>query len=342
MPDVAEAVEEDEVARLRAGRAAPARRRSTSRRRSAAARRRPASRRTSRGPSSRTRPATRPPRRTACRCTRARRPPRPSGPTAARRSRPRASRRSRRTRRRRPTASAAPAPRGTVARTARRLPELARLLLRRSAAAISPFSDESSRCRSRELGLERGCCSAARCATSRLHLRVLSLSARACSLDRGPGTCSPGSITSASSDETRSSVSIAVQHLVEARAPRITSSGRGLALRVERDEPLGDRLPAARQVVLRDPELVPVLAISRLHVRELQVREVDALVRAAEARVELRRSRRAPAAPRPAWPRSEGEGAANAGTATRRAASIPSEHVRRLSSSQTDDDPRRG
>ena len=78
-----------------------------------------------------------------------------------------------------------------------------------------------------------------------------------------------------------------VEDVVEALRTEDQLERRGLgAGRVERDEPARDRPPALDQVQLRDAQLAPVLLDVAPDVRQLQVGEVDELVRAAEVRVQ--------------------------------------------------------
>ena len=271
--DVAEAVEEDEVARLQLVAARPARRSRTARTTSAAARRRPARRRTSRGPSSRSRPA-----RPAPDVRRAELPHRDADDAAVGRRR-RDDRRRRRRRRETPTtvvgacacarrcccARAAPGPRARAARW--------RAASRRSSRAISPLIEESS-------AAARASCDsidasrAARSATTSLPAGRARSRAVVAALAPPCGTC----FTCA--DDLRVQLRDAVRgvdpvdHVVEALRAEDHLERRGLSRRVERHEPLRDRALARLQVAAWRCAARAVLAQVALDLRELDVREV--------------------------------------------------------------------
>ena len=76
------------------------------------------------------------------------------------------------------------------------------------------------------------------------------------------------------------------EDVVEIRGAEDHLERRGLRARVERDEPLGDHLLAPLEVALREPELALIDHLVVLHLRELDVCEVDPLVGLPEARVE--------------------------------------------------------
>ena len=123
------------------------------------------------------------------------------------------------------------------------------------------------------------------------------------------------------------------------RAPRITSSGERLALRVQRHEPLRDRLLAAIQVLLARSSSSRLFSlICAWTWSSLMFARLSRSFARPRLVVELARSRRAPAAPPPSSPRWD------PGSRTRdcdeEGRKNPEDHVDRMSASGANDNPR--
>ena len=124
------------------------------------------------------------------------------------------------------------------------------------------------------------------------------------------------------------------EDVVEIRCAEDHFERRGLRARVERDEPLRDQLLAALEIALRDLQLVAVDDEVVLHLRELDVCQVEALISPAEARVKRLHLREDARGLRP-FRRDRRLGGRGSRREKRREES--KEHVRRRSPSPADD-----
>ena len=172
-----------------------------------------------------------------------------------------------------------------AARDRLRLPELARLLLGDQPLDLAVERAEQLLAL-RELRLQRALLGLA-LRDEAPDLRLLLLELARVQLDRRPCSVITCSITCASSDETLSSVSIRFSTSVRLRAPRITSSGELSPFVYSVTSRFAIVCWLDCRFCFAIAELAPVLLDLRLDVVELEVREVEPLVRAAEAGVQL-------------------------------------------------------